>query len=359
MGRPIYFDQADQAIKEMTDTDMIRLAYYAQVAYATWVSNVNNRGSIYIGGPSGDATYIGNADDTISTVQTDSVVKPGTETTADDNAWPPYPGIGSSIASSYYYQEKKTPNADDFGGNGLPNAIWSDKWSYLTYDNNTKIFRPAFSYAYFSEILNVIDTQMRTNSVGTFYVQDASNVAGLQSIGGAGTWSDMGMWYNNTTYSAGATQYNLYLKRTLTSVPGDDIKPLGFDEDGPGAGPAPNDWGLNYDAGTRTGLWQGVQPTTTRANFKEKKIQDYENLCLKILLNYMIYRNDSVRPVPYYTVRTVAPPTPDMTQRGTWYDTKQTTSSDVQSFVHPNYISTSTPTGTAATVNHYELIMQN
>ena len=87
-----------------------------------------------------------------------------------------------------------------------------------------------------------------------------------------------------------------------------------------------------------------------------KDIGSTAKLVTDIILRMMIYRNNSTRPLPQYTVRQAVPPGPSDFNKGQWTDTKQTSASNSQTFSNPNYISTSTPTGTATTVTTYELI---
>ena len=208
MPRPLYFDTVNNQIEEMTDTDLIRLAYNCQVAYAAYLKGTsNNRGCIFPSGNSGDLTNIGSASDTSSTVQSSSVTKPGTETTSDDNAYPPFPGLGTVTNNTYNYQERKDPNVGAFGGLALPPDGHYDSYGYLRLVGAGNLQPEVQGHSGFSELLAVIDSQMQSNEVGTYRIASSTPTAG-----GAGTWSNEGTWFTDATYSVGSTTYNYYLK---------------------------------------------------------------------------------------------------------------------------------------------------
>ena len=350
MVRPLYYDTVNTALKEMSDANMERLAYYALVAYATWIETANNRGSIFVGSNSGDLTNIGSASDTSSTQQSASNPKPGTEDTSDDNAYPAYPGLGTETDNTYNYQERKDPNVGAFGGPSTPTDTHWDKWGWVGASGSggdEATLSMINNLSQMTELLSVIDTQMQSNYVGTYFVATSA-----PSRGGAGTWEDKGTWFVDSTYSAGSTTYKLWLKRDLTSIPGSDIFPIGFDSGGPGAGSFPNDWALGR--ASLNEIWQ----KTNVGVLQEKPMSDTSNLITQLVLKQMIYRGGTTRPIPKYTVRAVAPPPPGAQQMGTWTDTRQTTASNSQSFVNPNYISTSTPSGSATVNATYELIAE-
>lgn len=350
MARPLYFDTINNQIEEMTDTDLIRLAYNCQVAYAAYLKGTsNNRGCVFPSGNSGDMTNIGSASDTSSTVQSASNPKPGTETTSDDNAYPSAPGLGTETDNTYNYQERKDPNVGAFGGLALPADGHYDAYGYLrivnTYDLQT-----VNGYSGFSELLSVIDSQMQTNEVGTYRIAASGPVSG-----GAGTWSNEGTWYIDTTYSAGSTTYNYYLKEALDTPPGSVVEPLGYDQAGPGAGTHPADWTINRHLHEL--LWQR-SGSYDKGILHGKDITSTAKLVTDIILRMMIYRDNNTRPSPQYTVRTSTSLAAGQFLKGQWTDTKQTSASNAQSFSHPNYITTSTPTGGASTVTTYELIAE-
>ena len=349
MPRPLYFDTVNNQIEEMTDTDLIRLAYNCQVAYAAYLKGTsNNRGCIFPSGNSGDLTNIGSASDTSSTVQSSSVTKPGTETTSDDNAYPPFPGLGTVTNNTYNYQERKDPNVGAFGGLALPADGHYDAYGYLRLVGAGNLQPEVQGHSGFSELLAVIDSQMQSNEVGTYRIASSTPVSG-----GAGTWSNEGTWFTDTTYSAGSTAYNYYLKESLTTPPGSVVEPIGYDEAGPGAGTHPADWTINRHLHEL--LWQR-EGSYDKGILHGKDIGSTAKLVTDIILRMMIYRNNSTRPLPQYTVREAVPPAPGDFNKGQWLDTKQAGVSNSQSFSHPNYISTSTPTGGQTTVATYELI---
>lgn len=346
MARPLYFDSVNNQIEEMTDTDLIRLAYNCQVAYAAYLKGTsNNRGCIFPSGNSGDLTNIGSANDTSSTAQSASVTRILNDGIIQ--GFPGYPGLGTETDNSYNYQERKDPNVGAFGGLALPPDGHYDAYGYLrlvnTYDLQT-----VNGYSGFSELLAVIDSQMQSNEVGTYRIASSTPVSG-----GAGTWSNEGTWFTDTTYSAGSTAYNYYLKESLTTPPGSVVEPLGFDQAGPGAGTHPADWAINRHLHEL--LWQR-EGSYDKGILHGKDIGSTAKLVTDIILRMMIYRNNSTRPLPQYTVRQATPPAPGDFLKGQWTDTKQTSASNSQTFSNPNYISTSTPTGTATTVTTYELI---
>lgn len=303
---PLKYDGSD-TLQDMSSSDLDRLTYYLQVAYAAQL-NAGGNGNVNVGG---SGTTIGTASDTSSTQQTNTTVRILNNGIIE--TYPAYPGIGSETDATYTYKQLQT----------VPTAISSANFNVnglLYYDSANDELEPFSTEAQLADvIINQAITNMRTgDEVGSYRVSTTTPVSG-----GAGTWTSKGTFFSDTTYSAGTTTYTLYLKTALDAVPGSDVFPVGLDSDGGG---------------------------TAVGNIIQRSIVNTGRLIQQVLLPALTRKMSSGL---YYTVST----TQTGENRGSFTDTKQTATTNTQAFVDPNYNSTSTPSGTASTVTTYYLNM--
>ena len=212
MNRPLYYDGVGDTIniREMTDANLERLVYYTQVAYATQL-NSNGKGYIF---PGTGATAIGSHQDTLSASNTPSeqAAPPGDGT----QSYPASPGLTSVNGINYEYQQDRTFPS-------FPNTATLNTDSYLCLDGSNDIKVAKDEADIINGVINAALTQLKSgNEVGSYRVATST-----PTDGGAGTWEDKGTWFIDKYYDdTGNVTYKLYLKRSLTTVPGSDIIPL-------------------------------------------------------------------------------------------------------------------------------------
>lgn len=303
---PLKYDGSN-SLQDMTSAELERVTYYLQVAYAAQISGSGN-GHVNVGG---SGTTIGTASDTSSTQRTNITTRIVNNGIIE--GYPAYPGIGSETDATYTYKQlRTTPSAvssANFNVNGM-----------LFYDSSNDEVEPFSTEAQLADV--IIDqaiTNMRTgDEVGSYRVSTST-----PTNGGAGTWTDKGTFFSDTTYSAGTTTYKLWLKTALSSVPGSDVFPLGLDSDGGG---------------------------TAVGNIIQREITNNSRLVQNVLLPALTRKMSSGL---YYSVATST----SGINRGAFTDSKQTGTSNTQQFVNPQYRSISTPSGSASTVTTYYLNM--
>jgi len=212
MNRPLRYDGSGDTInlREMTDANLERLVYYTQVAYATQLHN-SGKGYIYSGS---GATSIGSHQDTLTNPNS-----PNTRAAPTDGiiqTHPGSPGISSINGINYTYRQDRTVPS-------FPNTSTLDTNSYLYLDGSYDIKVETAESEIISSIINAALTQLKSgNEVGSYRVS-----TGTPSSGGAGTWTDKGTWFIDKYYqNNGNVTYKLYLKRSLTTIPGSNILPL-------------------------------------------------------------------------------------------------------------------------------------
>lgn len=200
MARPLYFDGSD--LRTMSDSQLELLVYYTQIAYANQL-NSNGDGYIYVGS---SGTAIGSHKDTLSAVDENTQAAPSNDGVTQ--TYPAYPGVQVVDGTTYnYYQDRTYPS--------FPNAttLTSDGYLYLA---GTDLRIVNTEQQIIAEVINQTLSAMKSNRVGTYQVATAT-----PSVGGAGTWTDKGTWFIDKRYNdVGNTTYKLYLKRTLTVLPG-------------------------------------------------------------------------------------------------------------------------------------------
>ena len=327
----------------MSDGDLSRLAYNCQVAFATYVATATNRGAVKIAAGGGGENAIGSAVNTAKTQQ----VANQTRNYSGGADYPAYPGLGDASPVTYSYVQMSATSPSHPSNTVIDNngTLYSNPQS----DPGTEVnwtrtmISPHLTFPAINELTAIVTSQMKSNRVGVFHVGTTTPTAG-----GAGTWTDLGTWFSDTTYSAGTTTYKLYLKRTLDTPPGSDIAPLGYVN---AAGATEATWGKSANS----------------AIIQERAYGPTSDLVVNVLMPFLINRDAGTGTggtshgttyMPYYTVNeTSAGYTAATTiQTGTWDDTIQTTESQSQSFSDPTYSSTSTPTGSASGFKEYQLL---
>lgn len=299
MARPLKYDSGN--LQEMSDANLDRLAYYLRSAFATQLNNSGN-GYIYVG--SGN-TDIGTVVDTSSTQQVASVTRIVNNGIIE--TYPAAPGLGSETDNSYNFRQDRSEPA-------FPTNDQLNKDGYVFYDSGN-LSAASTSAHLFDEIVSQCIVDMRTgDEVGTYRVSTTA-----PTDGGAGTWTDKGVVYIDSTYSAGSTSYKLWLKTALDTIPGTDIYPIGLD-------------------------------SALDGNLMERQITANSRLINNVLLPELTRRMDESAGL-YYTVSS----TQTGINRGAFTDTKQTTATNTQNFDGTFYRTTSTPSGSATTQTTYYL----
>ena len=102
---PLKYDGSN-TLQDMSSSDLERLIYYLQVAYAAQLNGSGN-GYVFVGS---GATTIGSAADTSATTQTNQTARGINDGIIQ--GYPSFPGIGSETDTSYsYQQDQNTPSA--------------------------------------------------------------------------------------------------------------------------------------------------------------------------------------------------------------------------------------------------------
>ena len=223
-------------LQELSDSNLERLTYLTQVAFATYLkNNTNGYGAVYVSN-SGD-TAIGSMTDTRATVQTASgsggfsgqsgldsespdegSSGEGPPTSHDTGDYPTAPGVGSEDVTTYYYrQDQNEPSA--------PSDATYNSDGYLVYSATGELRTENSETNILDTIVTAAVTQMTSSTgdnVGTYRVS-----ASAPSVGGAGTWDYISTWFVDTNYPTTTnTTYKLWLKRNLDSAPGTAAAPV-------------------------------------------------------------------------------------------------------------------------------------
>jgi len=306
MTRPLYYDGFD--LRTMSSSQADRVVYYLQVAYANQLDAAGD-GAVYAAASGG--LSIGSALDTSSTVQDATRAAPSDD--GSFQSYPSYPGIGTETDTTYYYRQNVSwPN--------FPSVSVLDSASYLALSSAD--IQIANTSGILLSIINQALSAIKLDYVGAYYVSPTQ-----PSLGGAGVWSDKGSWFVDSRYNnVGNTTYKLWLKKSLTTIPGStDFLPMYLE---------------NNDLKTVQGF-----------NENHFMIQD-------VLLPALTRRlTDSTIDLRYEIVSGVEP----AGSRGSFLDTKYTQSTNTQfstgSGYSEVYTSRSTPltSGTTTTVNTYWL----
>lgn len=211
MVRPLHRESAN-ILAEMTDSQLERLVYTLQRAYANQLDNGGN-GHINVGG---SGTAIGSASDTLSTVQTNSRAAPTTD--GINQTYPSYPGIGSTDSGSFSYkQDRSVPS--------FPSNTVLDEKGFVKLDGSSILEVSNDETEIYNAVISQTVTAIKTgNEVGSYRVSSST-----PNSGGAGTWTDKGTFFHDDRYdNVGETTFKLWLKTDLTTPPGTEIKPIGI-----------------------------------------------------------------------------------------------------------------------------------
>jgi len=319
MARPLKIKSGNDGLKEMTDAELDRICYNLRARFATQLNaDTITTSKIVIGSVSG-YTLIGTGANTIATQVTNT--KARTNSAGDDitptydgttapsaGDWPSQASIGTNTVTTYnYYQDRRVPS---YPSNSTLNSDAYFYWN--TTDGKLQIVGSDEADIY-DEIIAQCITDMKTgDEVGTYRVSTST-----PTDGGAGTWVDKGTFFQDTTYSAGTTTYKLWLKTALTTIPGTEVNPVG---------------------------WNSTDQT-----IKEKSIAVGDNLINNVLLPVLRRRLDDGN--LNYTVST----TQTGENRGSFIDKRQSGQSSSFSFSDPTYSTTATPNGAAGDINTYYL----
>lgn len=290
MTRPLYFDGSN-TLQQMSDAQLDRLCYYLAVAYAAQL-NASGNGSVNL---AATGTALGGTANQRKIAQTATVTRIVNDGIIQ--TYPAYPGTASQTVANYApYQVQTIPSAPSDATFNSSGYVYTDGSNNLQVENTDA--------GLYAEVLaqTIADIQSG-HEVGSYRVATSTPTSG-----GAGTWVSKGTFFQDTTWSAGTTTYNYYLKTGLTTVPGSDVFPVGID--------------------------------TADNNLKQRPIGNSDPLVANVLLPMLTRRMSSGL---YYDVAN----TLSGVNKGTFVDTWQTGVTNTQSFVNPYYNSTSTPSGSA------------
>jgi hypothetical protein len=218
---------ASDTLQEMTDAELERLSYNLRVAYANQINSDGN-GSISVGI---SYTNIGSAINTRSARAVNSFTT--AEYTAAGNSYPAYPSGTARNDFTYNYQQLQTvpsfPSDATLKTSGYANYNVLRAGPVVISEN----IQPAGDAGTIqAEIINDCITEMQTgDEVGTYRVATTT-----PTDGGAGTWTNKGTFFDDDRYPLPPRDDGyitlLYLKRSLDTLPGSSVLPLGLTSDG-------------------------------------------------------------------------------------------------------------------------------
>jgi hypothetical protein len=291
MTRPLYFDGSN-TLQQMSDAQLDRLCYYLAVAYA---AQLNAGGNGYVN-LAATGTAIGGTTNQRKIPQTNTVTRIVNDGVIQ--TYPAYPGTATQSVASYApYQQRAIPSA--------PSAATFNADGYVYTDGSNNLQVESTDAGIYAEVLAQTIADIRSgHEVGSYRVATSTPTSG-----GAGTWVSKGTFFQDTTYTAGTTTYNYYLKTGLTTVPGTNTYPVGID--------------------------------TSDNNLKQRPITNSDPLVANVLLPMLTRRMSSGL---YYSVASSL----TGVNKGTFTDTYQTGVTNTQSFDGTYYRSTSTPSGSAS-----------
>jgi len=315
--RPLTFQSdADssgkQGMREMTDSEMGLLRYNLAVAYGDSLnSGIGSVGAIATG--TGKADIFSPIGDGVIDTKRNFVEATNTAGGSEAEDYPAYPTVTTSVISTTRWQQ-------NFDSVTYPTNATMDADSYLYYTDNAYDFRYLSLEADFvSTIISDTISDMRTgHGVGTYYVAAAEPF-----FLGAGTWTNKGTVMTDTTYDAGSTSYQLYLKRSLTDA-------------------------SSYSNSSKP-MYRWV---TSGANqgFNEIDIGTSGNLIQNILLP-ILRRNCSGSGQLQYQVSASS----TGLARGSCIDKRQEGYTESRTYSHPLYYSRRTPSGPTSSITQYHL----
>lgn len=308
--RPIKWNYTDNVFQEWTNAEVGALRYNLAVAFADYLNTggIGSVGAVSTGTGKADIFNPGGSGviDTRRNQQSNSNTAGGDA--GED--YPAYPSTTISTVTTTRFQQ----NLDS---TTMPTAATLTDHSYLHYKGSGYEFQYTNDEQDFVDtiITDVISEMRSSHGVGTYYIATAA-----PNYLGGGTWTDKGIVFTDTTYSAGSTIYRLYLKRNVT-----DTSPYAP------SFPTSHRWVV--------GGSQGFHPQDIGVN---------STLIQNVLLP-ILRRNLSGASALQYEVST----TNNGINRGSMLDKRQEGISQSQIYTDPNYISTTTPSGAASTITTY------
>lgn len=327
-------------LQEFSDSELDRLSYNIRKAFATSILPVNNgQGRVFIGGASGDS--IGTATNSYRTNVTSSVGDGGFTGTTADAGYGPDEGFNPNPAGT------NLPFPSDDGGDypqplatgvtteaaivfrqlrTAPSALADatfDSYGYFVFDQTSEIIVETSETNIFDTVVSDVVYQMREgDEVGTYRLSTST-----PTNGGAGTWDNIvSSAFTDTIYTGGVTDvnYNLYLKRSLTTEPGSYVELI------------------NYGSGQ----FNGIDSTDTS--------DIITNIFLPLVRRRFSQTASSSVVNLNYTLSTTAPNGTSQFNRGTVLDTRLDSTSYTYNFALPDsYSTTSTPSGSVTTQTTY------
>ena len=320
--RPIKWNYTNDAFQEWTNDEVGALRYNLAVAYSDYLnSGIGSCGAVATGTGKADIYNPGGSGvvDTRRNQQSNSNTAGGPDSgtgnagmgalsSAED--WPAYPGTSTSTISTTRFQQNLDSTSE-------PTDQTKTDHSFLYYTGTGYEFRYTNAEQDFLDtIISDTISEMRSgHGIGTYYIATAA-----PNYLSAGTWTDKGLVYTDTTYSAGSTLYRLYLKRNLTD---------------------PSPYAPSFPTSHR---WH----TTGSVGFHPQDISTTGTLIQNVLLPYL-RRAQAGTGKLQYEIST----TNNGINRGSMVDKRQESVTNTQLYTDPNYISTSTPSGAASTITTY------
>ena len=321
--RPIKWNYTNDAFQEWTNDEIGALRYNLAVAYADYLNagGIGSCGAVSTGTGKADIYNPGGSGvvDTRRNQQSNSNTaggpdygsgKFGVGAAGSDEDWPAYPSTTISTVSTTRWQQNLDSTTE-------PTAQTKTDHAFLYYTGTGYEFRYISAEQDFVDtiISDTISEMRSSHGIGTYYI-----ATGAPSYLGAGTWTDKGIVFTDTTYSAGSTIYRLYLKRNVTD---------------------PSPYAPSFPTSHR---WH----TTGSVGFHPQNIGVTSTLVQNVLLPYL-RRAQSGAGALQYEVST----TNNGINRGSMIDKRQEGITQSQIYTDPNYISTVTPSGAASTITTY------
>ena len=308
--RPIKWNYTNDAFQEWTNDEVGELRYNLAVAYGDYL----NSGGI--GSCGAVATGTGKTD--IFNPQGSGVIDTRRNQVSNSNTaggdanedYPAYPSASISTISTTRFQQNLDSTSE-------PTDQTKTDHSFLYYTGTGYEFRYTNAEQDFLDTI-ITDTisEMRSgHGIGTYYIATAA-----PNYLSAGTWTDKGLVYTDTTYSAGSTLYRLYLKRNLTD---------------------PSPYAPSFPTSHR---WH----TTGSVGFHPQDISTTGTLIQNVLLPYL-RRAQAGTSKLQYEIST----TNNGINRGSMIDKRQESITQSQVYTDPNYISTVTPSGATSNITTY------
>lgn len=292
MARPLKI--VGTVVQEINNDEVNYLAYYLQVAYANQLDAGGN-GSINVGGT---GVNIGSSTDTSSTLRQST----NSRNYSGGTDYVGAPGIGSETDANYSYKQIQTVPS-------FPSTATLNSDGYLCLDGSSGYRIASSASDLYDEIIATAISELKSgNEVGSYRIATSSPGTG---------WVSKGAWYVDTTYSAGTTTYNLYLRKS-NAAPTSQARPMQLD---------------------------GASGIIAASGTMDQSHAIIQNVLLPALTRRL--SNGNLK----YTVGTSLVGT----DKGVWSDTKQTAGTDTFTFSNPTYTSTSTPSGAKVVQNTYYL----